>query len=274
MAQTVMVTGTSRGIGEASARLFAANGWRVAATARNPQMLGSWADASNVKAIRLDVTDSESIRQAVEEAERRLGPIDVLVNNAGAGLGGAVEAVTRKELIRLFDLNLFGLIAVTQAVLPSMRLRSSGVIVNVSSAAGRVGLPFLAPYCASKHAVEGLTEAMSYELEPFGIRVKLVEVGGAKTNFSHAWAQSAAYASAYSVAQERYATGMQKAEGPEPAAQVVLRAAGDRRQRLRYTANGAGAFLNLNRWLPESAWRTMINKLFLAPVRSKALSPE
>ena len=263
MMKTVLVTGASRGIGETTARLFASRSWNVAATARNPDKFGTWAQASNVAAIRLDVTNAASIQMAVEETERRFGPVEVLVNNAGAGMGGAVEGGTRDELVKLFDLNLFGLIATTQAVLPSMRRRSSGVIVNVSSAAGRVGLPFLAPYCASKHAVEGLTEAMSYELASFGIRAKLIEAGGVKTLFTHEWMQSSAYEPMATLVRDRYSAGMQKAAGPEGVAQVIFSAATDGQPRLRYSANGAGSFLKLNRWLPEGIWRSLITRLFI-----------
>ena len=260
--KTVLVTGASSGIGEVTARLFASQGWHVAATARNLDKFGAWTQASNVAAIRLDVTNGESIQMAVEETERRFGPVEVLVNNAGAGLGGAVEGVTRDELIKLFDLNLFGLIATTQAVLPSMRRRSSGIVINVSSAAGRAGLPFLAPYCASKHAVEGLTEAMSYELTPFGIRVKLIESGGVKTSFTHEWTQSSAYEPAATMIRDRYSAGVRKAAGPEGVAKVIFQAATDGELRLRYSANGAGSFLQLNRWLPEGAWRGLIKRTF------------
>jgi NAD(P)-dependent dehydrogenase (short-subunit alcohol dehydrogenase family) len=267
MTKIVLVTGASRGIGEVTAQLFADRGWQVAATARNRESLGTWTQAPNVAAIRLDVTDSESIRLAVEETERRFGSVDVLVNNAGVGLGGAVESVTRDELTKLFDLNLFGLIATTQAVLPSMRKRLSGVIVNVSSAAGRIGLPFLAPYCASKYAVEGLTEAMSYELAPFGIQAKLVEPGGVKTSFTQTWADSSAYDPVAAMVHDRYTIGGQKAAGPEGVAEAIFRAATDGQPRLRYAANGAGAFLSLNRWLPESAWRGLIKSAFFKRAR-------
>ncbi len=265
MMKTVLVTGASRGIGEATARLFADRGWQVAAAARNPEVIASGIQGSNVAAIRLDVTDTASIQLAVDETERRFAPVDVLVNNAGTGLGGAVEGVTRAELMRLFDLNLFGLIAMTQAVLPLMRKRGSGVIVNVSSAAGRVGLPFLAPYCASKYAVEGLTEAMSYELAPFGIRTKLIEPGGVKTSFTHPWTQSAPYNPEAARVHDQYSNGMEKAAGPEGVAEAIFRAATDGQSRLRYPVNGAGAFLNLNQWLPEGAWRRLINRTFLKP---------
>ncbi len=190
--------------------------------------------------------------------------MDVLVNNAGAGLGGAIETVTREELSALFDLNLFGLVAAIQAVLPAMRGRSSGVIVNISSVVGRVGLPFLAPYCASKHAVEGLTEAMAYELAPFGIRAKLVEPGGVKTSFTQVWAESPAY-SRSAIARDRYSAGGLKAAGPDGVAETVFLAATDGKPRLRYTANGAGMLLALNRLLPQAAWRALMRRSLLGP---------
>ena len=262
MTKTVMITGASRGIGEAAARIFAAQGWLVAATARRPETLGNWAHAPNVAAIRLDVTDVVSVRQAVGEIESRLGPVDVLVNNAGAGLGGAVEGVTREELSELFDLNFFGLISTIQAVLPGMREKSSGVIINVSSAAGRVGLPFLAPYCASKYAVEGLTEAMAYELAPFGVQVKLIEPGGVKTSFEHKWAESAAYERGAAATRARYVAGSKKAMGPEGVAKAIYLAATDGKSRLRYTANGAGPLMALNRFLPAATWRALVQSSF------------
>jgi NAD(P)-dependent dehydrogenase (short-subunit alcohol dehydrogenase family) len=269
MTKTVLVTGASRGVGESVAQLFARKGWQVAATARNPGNLGPWAQAANVAGVHLDVTDAASIRQAVEETESRFGGIDVLVNNAGAGLGGAIEGVTRQELLALFELNVFGLVAMAQAVLPLMRRQSSGVIINVSSAAGRVGLPFLAPYSASKFAVEGLTESMDYELAPFGIRAKLVEPGGIRTEFAHDWAQSAAYDPVAASVRKRYAAGAKKAAGPRGVAEAIFRAATDKKHRLRYTANGSAALLMLNRVLPKAMWRALIEKAFLGSPRKR-----
>lgn len=269
MAKTVLVTGASRGVGEFAAQLFARKGWQVAATARNPGALGLWAQAPNVAAFRLDVTDAASIRQAVEETERRFGGIDVLVNNAGAGLGGAIEGVTRQELLTLFELNVFGVVAMVQAVLPLMRRQSSGVIVNVSSAVGRVGLPFLAPYSASKFAVEGLTELMDYELAPFGIRAKLVEPGGIRTEFTHAWAQCVVYDPVAARVRKRYEAGAKKAAGPRGVAEAIFRAATDKKHRLRHTANGSAALLTLNRILPQAVWRALIENAFLGSPRQR-----
>ncbi len=270
MAKTVLVTGTSSGVGEATARLFAARGWNVAATARDPAALGDWAKDAGVEGLRLDVTDPNSIRLAVAEAERRFGPIDVLVNNAGGGLGGPVEGASLEQFGRLFDQNVFGVVSVIQAVLPTMRRRRQGVIVNVSSLAGRVGLPFLAPYCASKYALEGLTEAMTFELEPFGIRLKLIELGGVRTEFAHEWTQSAAFDAASGMVQRRMELGGKNSAGPEAPAEAIYKAATDGSARLRYDANGARMLLRMNRLLPASAVRRLIRNALMPKEAQRA----
>jgi short-subunit dehydrogenase len=143
-----------------------------------------------------------------------------------------------------------------------MRSRRSGVIVNVSSITGRLGIPFLAPYVASKHALEGLSEAMAYELRPFGVRVKLIEAGGVRTSFSHEWSVSPDYEPTSSKVRARMKAGAQKAAGPEGVAAVIYQAATDSAQRLRYPANGAGQLLRLRRLLPETVMRNLIARAF------------
>src|SRR5205823_3306480 len=140
--------------------LFARRGWQVAATARDPAALGSWAAAGNVAALPLDVTDEASVAAAVAAAVGRLGPIDVLVNNAGYGLFGPLEGATAAEAEALFRTNVLGVAAVTRHVLPHMRERRTGVIVNVSSIAGRIAAPFASLYHATKFALEGLSESL------------------------------------------------------------------------------------------------------------------
>jgi NAD(P)-dependent dehydrogenase (short-subunit alcohol dehydrogenase family) len=193
MNRTILITGASSGIGEATAALFAKKGWNVVATARRPETLAGLATLPNVLALRLDVTDEVSITEAVAAATARFGAIDVLVNNAGVGLAGPIEAVTPAQWEAQFATNLFGVAATVRAVLPRMRERRSGLIINVSSIVGRVGLPFLGVYNATKFALEGMTEAMYFELRPFGLRVKLVEPAGTKTQFAHQKTQHAAY---------------------------------------------------------------------------------
>ncbi|MEI9999336.1 MAG: SDR family NAD(P)-dependent oxidoreductase [Verrucomicrobiota bacterium] len=143
--KTVLITGTSSGIGEAAAQHFLKQGWRVGATARRPEKLGAWSRTEQVVPLPLDVTEPDSVRSAVGDALRLMGRIDVLVNNAGVGSAGPLEAITVEEIERHFQTNLFGAIRMIQEVLPIFRKQKDGVIVNVSSIAGRFGIPFLSP---------------------------------------------------------------------------------------------------------------------------------
>ena len=182
--QTILITGASSGIGKASATLFADRGWNVVATMRNPDDGAGLADRDNVVVTALDLLDSGSIDAAVALGLERFGTIDVLLNNAGYGAYGPLEATPPETLRRQFDVNVFGLVATMRAVLPAMRTQRSGVIVNVSSVGGRMAFPLGSLYHGSKWAVEGLSEAVHYELSTLGIRVKIVEPGGVNTNFS------------------------------------------------------------------------------------------
>lgn len=184
MKKTVFITGASSGFGKETVRLFHEKGWNVVATMRSPEREGELAALDGVLVTRLDVTEEGSIAPAVKAAVDAFGGIDVLVNNAGYGALGALEAASDAEIRRQMEVNLFGLIAVTKAVLPQMRRQRSGVIVNVSSIGGRITFAFASLYHATKFAVEGLTESLQYELNPFGIRMKIVEPGGYRTDFS------------------------------------------------------------------------------------------
>jgi NAD(P)-dependent dehydrogenase (short-subunit alcohol dehydrogenase family) len=172
--KTVLITGCSSGFGLETARYFLAHDWQVVATMRTPR-----ADvlpaSDRLRVLALDVTDAESIGQAVEAA----GPIDVLVNNAGFGLAAPAELTPLASLREVFETNTFGTIAVTQAVLPQFRQRKAGVVVNVSSSVTLKVLPLLAAYRASKVALNAFTESMALELEPFGVRAHLVLPGRA-----------------------------------------------------------------------------------------------
>ena len=183
MSKTVLITGASSGIGKATATLFADRGWNVVATMRNPGDGGDLADRSTVLVTRLDLVDSKSITSGVAAAVEHFGTIDVLVNNAGYGAYGPLEATPADTLRRQFDVNFFGLVEAMQAVLPTMRSQRSGVIVNISSVGGRMAYPLGSLYHGSKWAVEGLSEAVHIELAMLGIRMKLVEPGGVNTDF-------------------------------------------------------------------------------------------
>jgi NAD(P)-dependent dehydrogenase (short-subunit alcohol dehydrogenase family) len=174
--KTALITGCSSGYGLETARLFHAQGWTVIATMRTPRD-DVFPRSDRFRVMPLDVTDPASIAKAVAAS----GPIDVLVNNAGIGLFGAFEATPMTTIRDVFDTNTFGVMAVTQAVLPQFRARKSGVVVNVTSSATLAPMPLVAAYTASKAAIEGFTASLAHELTPFNVRVKLVVPGYAPT---------------------------------------------------------------------------------------------
>jgi NAD(P)-dependent dehydrogenase (short-subunit alcohol dehydrogenase family) len=236
---TILITGASSGYGRETARHFHELGWNVIATMRKPQP-GILPDTERMRLLPLEVTDAASIGACIAAA----GPIDVLVNNAGVGLGGAFEIAPLSDIRRIFETNTFGVMAMTQAVLPGMRERGSGTLVNVTSSATLGAFPFSAPYTASKMAIEGFSQALVPELAPFGLRVKLVEPGlGVSTRF----AQNSAFDFAAQVppAYAAHATAVFSAR-PEvttsesDVAEGVWRAVHDTTGQLRFPA-GADA---------------------------------
>jgi NAD(P)-dependent dehydrogenase (short-subunit alcohol dehydrogenase family) len=181
---TWFITGASRGLGAEIARTALAQGDNVVIAVRNPARVpDDLVKAGNVLTVALDVTDSAAIPAAVQTAVDRFGTIDVLVNNAGRGLLGALEEISDVEARSLFDLNVFGVIDMTRAVLPVMRRQGSGKLVHIGSRSGFEGEPGVSMYCASKFAVAGISEALSKELEPFGIQSMVVEPGVLRTDF-------------------------------------------------------------------------------------------
>lgn len=186
MNKTVLITGATSGMGKATALLLAQQGYSVYAGVRNgAEELLEEAERLGVKVntVVLDVQDTASIQQAVQQVIAKEGKIDALVNNAGFGLLATLEDGTDEEIFQQFDVNVFGLIKMTRAVLPHMREARSGVIINISSFLGRMGLPLLSHYNASKYAVEGITDSLRFEVAPFGIRVHSVLAGLFGTNF-------------------------------------------------------------------------------------------
>ena len=184
MAKTALITGTSSGIGRATAELLASKGYRVLATMRNPAKAGDLADVArrngwDLAVLPLDVRDESSVREAVSQA----GDVDVLVNNAGFEIWGPLEEMGVDDIKDQFETNVYGPFRLMTAVIPFMRNRGSGVIVNVSSVAGRVGAPLNGLYSASKYALEALSETVHYECGHFGIRVHIIEPGGVETTF-------------------------------------------------------------------------------------------
>src|SRR5919109_2516960 len=186
--KVAVVTGSSTGIGYETSIILARNAFLTYATMRNlnkSQNIKLVATKENlpIHIKQLDVTDGTSINNAIQAISSETGRIDVLVNNAGYGLNGAFEDLAMDEIKAQYETNVFGLIRTTQAVLPTMRRQKSGTIVNISSGAGRFGLPGASAYVSTKFAVEGLSESISYELEPFEIKLVIVEPGVIRTNF-------------------------------------------------------------------------------------------
>jgi NAD(P)-dependent dehydrogenase (short-subunit alcohol dehydrogenase family) len=246
--KVAVVTGSSSGIGYETSLTLSRNGFLTYATMRNlnkSENIKSLAEKEKLplKLIELDVTDDGSVKNAIQSIKAEANRIDVLVNNAGYGINGAFEDLAMEEIRAQYETNLFGVIRVTQAVLPIMRKQKSGIIVNISSGAGRFGYPGGSAYVSTKFAIEGLSESMAYELEPFGIRVVLVEPGVIRTNFVNSMVaakKSQDPNSPYSQLMQNVATSFQQmlegGSSSDVVAKVVLKAVTSENPSLRYLA--------------------------------------
>jgi NAD(P)-dependent dehydrogenase (short-subunit alcohol dehydrogenase family) len=185
-AKTFFITGVSSGFGRALAEAAVAAGHRVVGTLRQPEALRAFEDAHGGRAVGrlLDLTDESAIAQVVQDVEQSIGPVDVLVNNAGYGHEGILEESPLADMRRQFEVNVFGAVAVTQAFLPFMRERRRGHIINITSMGGHVTMPGIAYYCGSKFALEGISEVLWRELKPFGIHVTAVAPGSFRTDWA------------------------------------------------------------------------------------------
>jgi NAD(P)-dependent dehydrogenase (short-subunit alcohol dehydrogenase family) len=263
MSKTVLITGSSSGIGRATAEHFAREGWNVMATMRRPEQAAEWPQAPVIHVMRLDVTDPQSIREAIDAAIGRCGAIDAVVNNAGYGMVGAFEASTPEQVERQLATNVVGLMNVTRQIIPHFRERRAGTIVNLSSMGGRVTFPFYSVYHASKWAVEGFSESLSYELAPFGIRVKIIEPGAIKTDFYDrsqdvtAKAGLTAYDDLLAKAMPVFGRTGATAPGPELVARAIFRAASDDSWRLRYPVNSR-LFLTLRHLIGARSFMAIV----------------
>jgi len=239
MKKTILITGASSGFGRETAKLFHQNGWNVIATMRSPEKETELNKLSNIMLSKLDVTDKQSVQNAVKAGIEKFGKIDVLVNNAGYGAMGALEAATEEQVKQQFDVNFFGLIEVTKAVLPVMRQHKAGVIINISSIGGRLTFPFCSLYHATKFAVEGLTESLQYELNPLGIQLKIVEPGGYKTEFAGRSMAlfGAGHLNEYKTPFDKFTTMLEHwpmSENIGEVAEAIYEAATDGTEKLRY----------------------------------------
>ena len=282
----VLITGCSSGIGRATAEHLAGLGHTVVATARRLDAIADLA-SRGCRTLALDVTAEASMRTAIDATLAAHGRIDVLVNNAGYSQSGAVESVPIAQVRAQFETNVFGPLRLTQLVLPAMRARRRGRIVNVSSMGGRLVFPGGGVYHASKYAIEALSDGLRFELRPFGIAVVLIEPGLVRTQFAetvgaHLASMPAADASAdeaggvYAAFNAAIAKGtkavyesgpMAKMAGaPIDVARAIARAIDAPRPRARYTVTpSATVFLTLRRWLGDAGWDWFLRSNFMQP---------
>lgn len=239
---TILITGSSSGIGKATAKFFQEKGWNVIATMRTPEKEEELTKLDNVLVTKLDVQDEATIDSAIKEAQSKFGKIDVLVNNAGYGTMGPVEAFSMDAIKRQFNVNVIGLLAVTKAVLPHFRKNKAGTIVNISSIGGKVTFPLISLYHGTKFAVEGISESMAFEMATFGGKIKIVEPGAIRTDFASRSfdvqndESMSEYQPMVGSLMEAFGPMLENAADPSVVAEVVYEAATDGTDTLRYLA--------------------------------------
>jgi NAD(P)-dependent dehydrogenase (short-subunit alcohol dehydrogenase family) len=262
---TTLVTGGTDGLGRAASILLAQRGYHVFAGSRNAERRAALEKTARerklpLEAIDLDVTDDDSVSRAVAEVERRAGPVEVLVNNAGVVFAAAIEEIRIADMRRQFETNFLGVIRVTQRVLPEMRRRRRGRIVNMSSIAGKTSMPIMGPYSASKFALEAISDSLRLEVLPFGIHVALIEpgiiptsIGANARELSASYAESAPsspYGPIYQGVMNYFESGAKAARTtPEDCARVILRAIEDDPPRERYLVTPDAKVASLMKWL-------------------------
>jgi NAD(P)-dependent dehydrogenase (short-subunit alcohol dehydrogenase family) len=262
-----LVTGASSGIGEATSRALVEAGFEVVGTSRNTSRL---TPRPGVTFLDLDVASDASVTAVVEQVIGQFGRLDILVNNAGLGSAGAFEEFPVAQDQKVFDINVFGVMRMAKAVLPHMRARGSGRIINISSVLGFVPAPYAAVYAASKHAVEGYSESLDHEVRQHGVRVLLVQPAYTKTGFDANSLQPdtplAVYAQQRHVFDQVLAKAMQDGDDPAVVARAIVAAATDPKPKLRYTAGRvAGRVSTLRRIAPAGIFDKQIRKLNQLP---------
>jgi NAD(P)-dependent dehydrogenase (short-subunit alcohol dehydrogenase family) len=273
-----LVTGSSSGIGFETALLLARNGFNTYASMRNLEKSKNITEIANreelpLQVIQLDVNNDRSTKEAIDEVVAENQRIDVLVNNAGYGLLGSLEDLSIEEIKAQFETNFFGVVRVMQQVLPTMRKHKSGTIVNISSVGGRIGLPSLSAYHSTKFALEGLSESISYELEPFGIRVVIIEPGVIRTNImnSSIIAKKASdpkspYYSSIQQLERSFKSAMENKSAsspPEEVAKVVLQAVKSENPKLRYAVgNDASSLIQAKTTMSDTEFEALIKQQF------------
>jgi NAD(P)-dependent dehydrogenase (short-subunit alcohol dehydrogenase family) len=277
--KVALVTGSSSGIGFETALLLARSGFYTYASMRNLEKSKNITQIANkeklpLQVIQLDVNDDISVIEAVDKIKSEEERINVLVNNAGYGLLGALEDLSIEEIKAQFETNFFGVVRVTQQVLPVMRKQNSGTIVNVSSIGGRMSFPALSAYHSTKFALEGLSESISYELEPFGIRVVIIEPGAIRTNImsssiiaKKALDPKSPYFSLMQKLENNFKSMMENASAsspPEEVAKIILKTVMSESPQLRYTVgNDAANIIQARKTMSDSEFGNFIKQPFL-----------
>ncbi|WP_454813335.1 oxidoreductase [Labrys neptuniae] len=262
-----LVTGASSGIGLVTAQALRRDGYRVFGTSRKPMP----DTADGITMLICDVTSDASVQSLVDEVLSRAGRIDLLVNNAGLGLLGGAEESSVAQVQALFDVNLFGVIRMTNAVLPSMRRHGKGRIINIGSILGLIPAPYAAHYSAAKHAIEGYSESLDHEVRVFNIRVSVIEPAFVRTVFDQNGIKPDSILNEYDGARAGLDAllrdVMPKADLPDVVAAVVVKAATDARPRRRYTAGKAAQQIGiLRRFAPSDVFDKSLRKQFRLPV--------
>lgn len=256
-----LVTGANSGLGRFAARSLIDAGFDVVGTSRNTAGVDS---SRGVTFIELDVTRDDSVAAAVDSVIAQFGRIDVLINNAGMGLAGASEENSIGQAQKLFDINVFGVMRMTNAVLPHMRKQGCGRIVNISSIFGLMPAPYMAAYSATKHAVEGYSESVDHEVREHNIRVVLVEPGGTRTGFDDNTAEPDNPLTAYERQRKRsnqaIAEKVNGGDDPGTVAEVIVAAATDSAPRARYPAGSARPLSVMRRFAPRGVFDKQLRK--------------
>ncbi|MFC6101431.1 SDR family oxidoreductase [Olivibacter domesticus] len=239
MQKTIFITGASAGLGRATVKLFQSKGWNVIATMRNPEYETELTRLENVIILKLDVTNLAQIQKTINKAIE-LYSIDVVLNNAGYGLIGALEALTDEQISRQLNTNLLGVIRVTKAFAPYFRKKKSGMFINITSMFGLIGYPTCSVYSATKFAIDGFSESLAYDLGHFGVKVKTVAPGGIQTDFAGRSMDGGQH-EAYNKLVEKVSEGYSKESvsnysTAESIANVIYEAATDNKEQLRYIA--------------------------------------
>jgi short-subunit dehydrogenase len=257
-----LVTGASSGIGKTASLALVQAGFEVIGTSRNTKHI---APLKGVTFLDLDVASDESVTAAVERVIQRFGRIDVLVNNAGIGSAGAAEENSVTQARDVFDINVFGVIRMTNAVLPHMRAQGSGRIINISSIVGFMPQPYMAVYAASKHAIEGYSESVDHEVRQYGVRVLLVEPAWTSTAFDANSVRPAlplqVYATQRHVFEQYMAAAVKDGDDPALVAKQIVAAATDAKPKLRYTVGQTGRVSTMCRLVPSRMFDRQLRKL-------------